>query len=278
MAEIDLSTPHGRLNVHGWRKDTMQAAADLAQTLVVSADTHGEFVDFDETQAYLKASALRGRAARRHGVAQLLLRRHVPRVREYNNLSWLIERHFQAALPLAAGVFFEGRWPHYQFLLTQRVADARPLDEYWLAADAADRIGVMEELGRELARMHALGFLHHDLYPRNLLVRPRDQARRIVFLDAWAGGPPTQLRRPSYDLGALFLEGADIFEPEAQAELLEVYFSQRSAQGRPVERKKMLRAASRERARLRMQLIREPHRRRGRAVPSEAWELATSGS
>ena len=271
MAEITLATPHGALNVHGWRKDTMQAAAELGSRLVQARETHGEFIEFEGGGCYLKAGPLNAGSAWRHGLAAHLLRRKAPRVREYNNLSWLIERHFQAVLPFAAGVFTRKGLPHYQYLLTRRVEDGRQLDEFWLGSSPRERRGVIEELARELARMHALGFLHHDLYVRNLLVRPLGCERRVVFLDAWAGGPPTQLRRPGYDLGALFLEGLDLFGEEEQRELLATYFQQRGAQGRPARIERTLRAAVRARTRLRRQLEREPRRRRGRALPSELW-------
>ncbi|MFT4539776.1 MAG: tRNA A-37 threonylcarbamoyl transferase component Bud32 [Planctomycetota bacterium] len=271
MAEITQETAYGVLNVHGWRKDTMQAAADLGVELMATAQPRAEFVEFEGCRSYLKGGPLREKTALRFALARRVLRRKVPRIREYNNLSWLIERHFQAVLPFAAGVFVEGGLPRFQYLLTQAVEDGVRLDDHLLQCHATDRMPVLRELAREMARMHSLGFLHHDLYPRNLLVRPEGRDRRIVFLDAWAGGPPTQLRRPAYDLGALFLEGADLFKVEEQREFFAIYFEQRQAQGRPAKVERTLAAVARQRERLRQQLVRDPSRRRGRALPSASW-------
>lgn len=104
------------------------------------------------------------------------------------------------------------------------------------------------ELGREVGRMHALHFLHGDLYPRNALVTPRLEdttppratpPRRLWFIDSWAGGATAwrsgSLRRVESDLGT-WLAG---FEPglkEAPLKnLLLSYATARADNGRPVE-------------------------------------------
>ena len=107
---------------------------------------------------------------------------------------------------------------------------------------------MLDELADEVARMHALHFVHRDLYPRNLLVRGPDRARRIVFLDAWRGGARLQLRGPAYDLGCLFLHLPEWLSVERQQRLFERYLAQRAIQGKPAEAAPLRRALIRERA------------------------------
>jgi tRNA A-37 threonylcarbamoyl transferase component Bud32 len=189
------------------------------------------------------------------------LRARLPRVREYYNLCWLVERLFQTPLPLAAGALVTRGLPAYQFLLTQEVPDAETLEAFLQHRDRADRITVLDEIARETARMHALGFIHHDLYPRNLLVahhenERRENARRVFFLDAWAGGPAPQARGPAYDLGCFLLRADETLEHQEVERFLDLYAAERAAQDRPVNRTQLELGAKRARARLARKALR----------------------
>lgn len=266
MPDQVLETRRGKLRIETWRPELLPPAAELALGLALEGASHGEFVALAGMRAYLKAGPLRGTARWRHGLRRALGIARVPRMQEYFNLCWLHNRHFQTPLPLAAGVLSRGGLPRYQFLLTQEVRDARPFEQALPEESPSRRAALLRELGSEVARMHALGFVHHDLYPRNLLVLAPDWPRRIVFHDAWAGGDVFHLRRPSYDLACLLLEGADLFGDEEQRALLSAYFEGRRSQGRPVGAR-LLGRVRRERAALVRQLRRDPERLRGRPMP-----------
>lgn len=274
MAEESFAVPQGVLRIQSWQTHAMLAGAELGRELAASGVRRSELVPFAGTTAYLKASPLAGRSRWRHAARRALLRTRVPRVQEYFNLCWMHNRHFQTPLPLAAGVLVRRGLPRYQFLLTLKV-EAAGFEEALAAEPPTARAALLEELGRELGRMHALGFVHHDLFPRNLLVLGSDWPRRLVFLDAWAGGEAFHLRRPSYDLACFLLDGARLLDAEDQRLLLATYLAARGEQGRPVA-PGFLERVGRERGRLLRRLRRDPARLRGGPPPgpwppSEAW-------
>ncbi len=79
---------------------------------------------------------------------------------------------------IAAGELADGR----AFVLLREVAGALSLPEFLEAhQDPSVRRAVAVTLGRELARLHALGIVHGDLYANHVLVDPTSLA--IVFLD-----------------------------------------------------------------------------------------------
>lgn len=255
-----------RLRVVAGTRELASGAVELIATLDGLLEAHGEWIELDGERAWFKAEPLRGRARARHALRATFLRRPFPRVAEYGNLRWLRERLFQAPRPLAAGVASTAGLVRWQFLLTREVEGAATLREF-LAADAEDPTAVLDELADELARMHALHFVHRDLYPRNLLVRGPDHARRIVFLDAWRGGARLQLRGPAFDLGCLFLHLPEWLSPERQQRVFERYLAQRRIQGKPAEMVPLRRALLLERGAQRARLERDPSRRRGRPRP-----------
>jgi tRNA A-37 threonylcarbamoyl transferase component Bud32 len=172
----------------------------------------------------------------------------LPCVREHENLRWLRARLFQAPEPLAAGACWRGGMPTFQFLLTRAVPDARTLDAFLAASAAAERALVLDELAREVARMHALGFIHHDLFPRNILVTDAGPSR-VWFLDCWAGGPGHLARGPAYDLACLTL-GAEPFAADEVERLFAAYLDERRAQDRPADVLELGAATERARAAL----------------------------
>lgn len=246
MAAHRLQTALGALTIVGERADEIAIATEIALDAARRARPIGAFVPFAGARAYLKAEPLRGRARARWTIKRALFRRPLPRLSEYENLRWLRARLFQAPRPLCAGVFSRAGAPWFQFLLTQEVTDVCTLEEFLSddphetraspsAPGGALRREVVAELAVEVARMHALGFIHHDLYPRNLLVA-RDAAHsRIHFVDAWAGGPPPQVRGAAYDLGCLTLDTPHTFRADELEAFFVRYGAERAVQDRPVD-------------------------------------------
>ena len=173
---------------------------DRLAGLLINGERHAAVQDFGEVRAYVKASGLSGSSARRHGLRRIFLRIQPPRLREYQNLNWLHARLFQVPRTIAAGVLWRVGLPRHQALVTEWLPEHPTLDDFWRFTDDEQRGAVFDELAREVARMHALRFLHRDLFARNLLVGPDTGRRRVVFLDTWAGGPDPSFRGPAYDL------------------------------------------------------------------------------
>ena len=298
MARLERDTPHGRLVVVGRTEAAVAAAADLARaelaerrspdqpsapsasTLVENPSLEAsaglaaerlERIPFLGEPAWFKRSWLRGGARVRWTVKSWIGAR-VPRVAEFHNLSWLRERLFEAPAPIAAGFVSRSSSPAWQFLLTSHVPDATSLDAFLDDRSRADRAAVLEEVARETARLHALGFVHHDLYPRNLLVRERDgreagARRRVVFLDAWAGGPPPQSRDAAYDLACFLLRADTQLTSHERRAFLESYAAHRAAQARPIDERRTWERARAIRRSLVDRLERRPHERRGLPLP-----------
>jgi tRNA A-37 threonylcarbamoyl transferase component Bud32 len=192
-------------------------------------------------------------------------------MREHDNLLWLARHSFQVPVPLAAGVFVRGGLPLRQFLITQDVPESVTLESCLRNGRRPDRADVLDEPARETARMHALGFVHHDLYARNVLVLPESHARRVAFVDAWAGGPAPQLRSDAYDLACFFLRAdRDLTAAEVQR-FVELYATERQARGRPIDARAVLERAKQLRARLVRRLIARPHELRGEPAPTLEW-------
>ncbi|MDB2577348.1 lipopolysaccharide kinase InaA family protein [Planctomycetota bacterium] len=263
-------------------RGTEEAKRDLVQLVEAHAPRSFTGVtEADRAPVFAKASPLRGAAARRHALRRLW-GQPLPRVREYENLRWLAEHAFQVPRALAAGALWRGGLPRYQALILEEVSGAQELDAALAGkldgppnsagesplerADDESRRSLARELGGEVGRMHALGFIHRDLFPRNLLVLPPTAAQRIVFVDAWRAAPNASLRGPAYDLACLLLEGMDLWSTPEQQVLLEAYVRARVDHGRPA-RRDLLPAARRHREALLVRLQREPVRLRGQALP-----------
>lgn len=247
----------------------MESAARLGSRLAREGRVVGEFREFGTERVYLKGAPLAPRPALRHALRQLCLRVPPPRLAEYMNLSWMTERHFQCPLPLAGGALWRGGRPRYQFLITREVPHAVGMREF-LREPHERRATVLDELARELARLHALRFVHRDLYPRNLLVVPPNAGRSVVFLDAWRGGERLQSRGYAHDLGCFFLSAAEWLDAAEQARFFDVYAAERAAQGRPVA-PRWLTDVAQARAVEWRKLERRPERRRGRELPPRDW-------
>jgi len=270
--ELESRVRGGRLRVTAGSLQSAEAAAELVRSMLPLREPRGEPIRFLGESAWLKADAFPARASLRHALRRLFLRRPVPRLAEYGNLGWLRTRLFEAAEPLAAGCIDRAGFPRGQFLITRRVPDA-PTLRVFLERGEEDPGPVLDELAGETARLHALRFVHRDLFPRNLLVRAPEAPRRVVYLDAWRGGARFQLRGAAYDLACFFLHAPELLPLDAQRAFFERYREQRAAQGRPIDAEPFLRAVARERAALLRRLERAPHRLRGRPLPPLDWSL-----
>lgn len=272
MARLELATPRGRLVAVGADERELARVAEIVRGQDL-ARPFGAFVEVGAVRAYLKHSRLFGKARLRWG-AKRALGIALPRLAELANLEWLRGRLFQAPRPIAAGYFVRGGLPCSQFLATEEVGGATTLAR-WLAFErdagargegpAAAR-AVLDELAREVARMHALRFVHRDLFPRNVLVGPRDAPSRVHFLDCWAGGAGPGLRGGAYDLACLFARGDERLDDADRERLAAVYLEERAALGRPVERGRFLARVERDRAALEARVARERAALAGRAA------------
>ena len=240
--------------------------ADLLASARTEQRSFVRRVELDGRACWLKGGPLRGHARRRHALRRWLLRSELPRVRELQNLAWLRRRQFRAPEPLVAGSIESAGSASFQFLATLEVPDARPFDEAWPDLESDERHPILIELAREVARLHALHFVHRDLFLRNLLITPAEAGRRIAFLDAWRGGPGSGLRGPAYDLAALFLEGATLFDREEARALIDAYAKERADQDAPLDGATFWLKVERARESLVRTLEREPARARGRQV------------
>ena len=185
----------------GPRPHSVQRHLDLAV-----AGTTGRF--------WLKAYryATWGRSLGLLGRGTLLGR--APCRREFAALAWLRTHDVPAVRPIAAASMRRAGRLVAQVLLTEWVAEAPDLAA-WAArggADAPTRGAAAEalahRLGEVVGRMHALGFHHRDLHPRNVLVRPQaGAAPRVWLLDCRRGGRGGWRRRRRHDLRCLLEPG-----------------------------------------------------------------------
>lgn len=213
----------GKLELVAKSEEVGRRATELALAAWAEAPRHGRFVEFAGGRAYFKLSALAGKTRVRYALKRRLLRAPLPRIAEFANLAWLRKHEFGAPEPLAAGAFWQRGLPRFQFLLTREVAGVRTLAEFLADETRLDvRARVLDELARTVARMHSLRFLHHDLFPRNVLV-----SDGIWFLDCWAGGPPPQARGLAYDLDCLMRNPEGTLSTAEIDRILEVYASAR---------------------------------------------------
>ena len=211
---------------------------------------------------YTKGGPLPRSAVRRHRARGILLGAPLPALAEWQAAQWLRERLFQTPEPLAAmeahsaaGLWGVRAWdfrlgskrlgrarpPVAQLFVTAEVERALPLRQVWPNEDDAQREELCGELGREVGRMHALHFLHADLYPRNVLVDEDSTCgRRLWFLDSWAGGSTAwrrgSLRRVESDLGTWLSAFGPGLDTRLLRTLLEAYLESRSQNGRPIGR------------------------------------------
>lgn len=264
--------PQGRMQIHGWVAGSLAEAHQLGLRLMQREAPTGEMLTFAGANCYAKASFLVGKTRWRHGLRQGLLRNRTPRVQEYFNLCWLHNRHFQVPLPLVGGAVHKRGLPVFQFLITRAIEESITLESALEGTSGQNRTALLEELASEVGRMHALAFVHHDLFARNVLVGPPDWPRRIVFIDTWAGGDCVHFRSPAYDLACWLLDTSHTLQPAERGQFLATYRKARIAQGKPQPRGEARKIAGHY-FRLLQRLDQQPQRLRGAPRPLEWAQL-----
>jgi tRNA A-37 threonylcarbamoyl transferase component Bud32 len=135
-----------------------------------------------------------------------------PEVREFRNLAFLREKGVPAVRPVAAASETRSLRLVAHVLLTEHVTDgvdlarrlAQPGDP--VREDPAVRRRVAELLGRNVHRMHLEGFVHRDLFARNVVVRVEEDTPFLWLCDCRRGGPPSMRRKTVDDLATLDLD------------------------------------------------------------------------
>jgi hypothetical protein len=273
------ATPAGRARCAAADPELALAAIEAGAHLAAGGRAFAGPAELLGSPAWVKAGALRGKSRLRHAARRWLLARPPPREAECQNLAWLARRHFRVPEPRAAVSFWRGGLPHYQALWLERLPPgAEPLSARLPALAPPERDELLLELAREVARMHALGFAHRDLYLRNVLVAAGEGGgpRRLVFLDAWSGGPGRARRGEARDLACLMLEGANLLSEPEQSSWLARYLAERAALEAPAAAGALLRRAARERAALLGRIEREPGRWRLAEPPRRGWSWPSS--
>lgn len=135
-----------------------------------------------------------------------------PAVQEMRALAWLRAHDLPAVRPIAAASVRRAGRLVAQALLTEWVQDAPDLCAWAAAGDVPQGRALAHRLGEVVGRMHALGFHHRDLHPRNVLVRPAalaapDAPPAVWLLDCRRAGVGGLRRRRAYDLACLLDPG-----------------------------------------------------------------------
>jgi len=251
--------------------------ADAAHALALALAAAGaRTLGFDQLagrSVHVKAGALGGSAGWRYGLRRLC-GGALPREREYANLEWLRARRFLAPEPLACASVCSGVRARFQLLVTAAVPGATTLEELLRDGSEVARRAALAELAREVARFHALRWVHRDLFPRNVLVARSPDGGSLWFLDCWKSGAPRPGRGAAYDLACFLLRAPELVGAELQREFLEQYFDGRSVQGAAVrDRARFLAALGAARAGLVARLAARPAEWRGHAAPVERWPM-----
>lgn len=258
----------------GLARDVELAAAGegLARELRPETGSLCEPRHFAGLDAWLKSEPIAPRVARRLALRARLLGRPYPRLAEFENLLWLREHGFGAPEPLLALIGLREGRARWQLLVTRAVPQARDLRSV-LEAREGSLHELLEVLGARIAALHAAGFVHRDLHPRNLLVREAPSGPEVLFLDAWRGGARRQLRGAAYDLACLFLHLPEWLDEREQGQLFEAYVRGREAQSAPIRPRTFARRVARGRRGLIRRARTEPGRLRGLPLPDPTWSL-----
>ncbi|HBZ56233.1 MAG TPA: hypothetical protein DEO88_12575 [Syntrophobacteraceae bacterium] len=135
--------------------------------------------------------------------------------RVWLNLWSLRTRHVPVLEPLLCMDRQCFRLPERCYLVSEYVADARPLSSCWQDLDATQRRDALIHLGMELGRMHRFGGIHGQLTWNNLLLTFVDARPQItlVGLDAARMLPAAGPLRCQLDI-RVFLHDLDDRDPD----------------------------------------------------------------
>ncbi len=249
-----------------------RAALERLRDLARAEATAAAWSTTDGQPEFTKGSPIALRARGRHA-RRARMGRGLPRLNEFDNLTWLREAGFLAAQPLAALTTWTGGQPVWQGLVTVKLADARDASPVLAAASPAEQLKLAQVLGETLGRLHRAGFIHRDFYLRNLLFGGASKGAQLGMIDCWRGGPGRAStlwarllgRGSAYDIGCLFVHLPGLVSVEAEGLVLESY---RNARGlsRASAGRLFLRAARARRA----SAAREIQRKRVDATPIQA--------
>ncbi len=255
-----------------WHVDDFNPEPLLRRIADANQPVIARFESVNEFEGYWKGGPLRKKTALRYQIKQRLFAQAHPRLAEFQNLEWLRDRLFCAPRPLAIGEWRQAGLVRYQWLFTERMQGREALSEAWPKRTQADRRLAILHLADEVARMHSLHFVHHDLFPRNIMFGDESHTQPIAFLDAWAGGPGFCLRGPNYDIACLALRWPGEWERDEQALFLRRYLDSRQAQGRPIKNvARWIRSIESQRRAWVRKLESSSRRRGGLPVPSAEW-------
>jgi hypothetical protein len=251
-----LRTARGTLRIAAATPEWIEPAIELALDAASRPFCIGEFVTFLGRRAYFKKRRIHGRARVELAWRTLAPFARMPREREYARLTWLAERSFQVPQPLAAGVLARHGLPRFQFLLCAEIAPAVTLDEFlrhgwtravgvnpWAAAPAvptersspSTRAIVATEIARELARMHALHFVHGAATPDHVLVGRETEAWRVHFLAPRPAHAIVRTLTAALDVAPV----ASALDAAERGGFVATYVEERAAQGRPVDARRL---------------------------------------
>lgn len=159
---------------------------------------------------------------------------------EFHTLQRMRALGIHAVRPVAWG---ERRFTHFVqscFLITEAVPEAMSLaafaqsygrPEQGRRASPRVRHEFLRSLAEEIRRMHEAGFVHQDLFWRNVLVRPLSQERfEFYFLDASLGRRIRRARARRekkfvYDLAALSVLAPDFCSRADQLRFMRTYLN-----------------------------------------------------
>lgn len=155
---------------------------------------------------------------------------------EYRILRLMRSLGIQAIRPVAYGERRVGRFLKSCFIITESVPKAMPLSSFIKAfsgrrqtpTEVMARREILTSLARQVREMHAAGFVHRDLFWRNVLIRPLPDNRwEFYFLDASVGKRirVEQWRHDSIvrDIAAMSVLAPDFCSKADQLRFLRVY-------------------------------------------------------
>lgn len=153
-----------------------------------------------------------------------------PEVAEFKNLAFLREKGVPAVRPVAAAVETRKGLLVAHALITEHVPGAIDLAKRLATAGdpARDlprtRRRLAELLGRHIHRMHLEGFVHRDLFARNVLVSVDEEGDpSLWFCDCRRGGPPSFRRKAMDDIASLDADLVDRWPATDRLRALKAY-------------------------------------------------------